>query len=63
MTTKSQLLFTEGYDTSLSSPLHIRYNGQGRNEDAACTTWNPEAPGPEWILMGIFDTDDSTYVQ
>ena len=32
-------------------------------EDAACTAWNPESPGPEWFLMGIFDTDDGPYVQ
>lgn len=33
------------------------------DEDAACTAWNPEPPGPEWFLMGIFDTDDGPYVQ
>lgn len=33
------------------------------DEDAACTAWNPESPGPEWFLMGIFDTDDGPYVQ
>lgn len=33
------------------------------DEDAACNAWNPEAPGPEWFLMGIFDTDDGPYVQ
>lgn len=32
-------------------------------EDAACTAWNPESPGPEWFLMGIFDTEDGPYVQ
>lgn len=32
-------------------------------EDAACTAWNPESPGPEWFLLGIFDTDDGPYVQ
>lgn len=33
------------------------------DEDAACTAWNPESPGPEWFLMGIFETDDGPYVQ
>lgn len=33
------------------------------DEDAACTAWNPESPGPEWFLMGIFDTEDGPYVQ
>jgi len=32
------------------------------DEDAACTAWNPESPGPEWFLMGIFDTEDGPYV-
>jgi hypothetical protein len=32
-------------------------------EDAACTAWNPESPGPEWFLMGIFDSEDGPYVQ
>lgn len=31
-------------------------------EDAACTAWNPASPGPEWFLMGIFDTEDGPYV-
>ncbi|WP_430444893.1 MAG: hypothetical protein ACQZ2J_27720 [Pseudomonas piscis] len=33
------------------------------NEDAACTAWNPESPGPEWFLLGVFDTEDGPYVQ
>jgi hypothetical protein len=37
--------------------------GELPEEDAACTAWNPESPGPEWFLMGIFDTDDGPYVQ
>ncbi|KPY65174.1 Uncharacterized protein ALO94_01004, partial [Pseudomonas syringae pv. spinaceae] len=32
-------------------------------QDAACNGWNPESPGPEWFLMGIFDTEDGPYVQ
>lgn len=33
------------------------------DEDAACTAWNPESPGPEWFLLGIFDSEDGPYVQ
>lgn len=25
--------------------------------------WNPKSPGPEWFLMGIFDTEDGPYAQ
>ncbi|MDZ5602553.1 hypothetical protein SJI00_07185 [Pseudomonas sp. RP23018S] len=30
---------------------------------AHCNGWEPESPGPEWFLMGIFDTDDGPHVQ
>jgi hypothetical protein len=34
-------------------------------EDGAshCNGWNPVSHGPEWFLMGIFDTEDGPYVQ
>lgn len=28
-----------------------------------CRGWEPRAPGPEWFLMGIFETEDGPYVQ
>lgn len=28
-----------------------------------CNGWEPESPGPEWFLMGIFDTEDGPHVQ
>lgn len=31
--------------------------------DASCNGWNPMSPGPEWFLMGIFDTEDGPYAQ
>ena len=27
-----------------------------------CLGWNPESPGPEWFLLGIFDTEDGPCV-
>lgn len=27
-------------------------------ESCSCTGWNPQSPGPEWFLLGIFDTED-----
>lgn len=30
---------------------------------AHCNDWEPESPGPEWFLMGIFDTEDGPHVQ
>ncbi len=30
---------------------------------AHCNGWEPEPPGPEWFLMGIFDTEDGPHVQ
>jgi hypothetical protein len=31
--------------------------------EAHCNEWNPQSPGPEWFLMGIFDTEDGPHVQ
>ncbi|MCD5980549.1 hypothetical protein [Pseudomonas quasicaspiana] len=32
------------------------------SEDAAhCLGWNPESPGPDWFLLGIFDTEEGPY--
>ena len=31
-------------------------------DDYGCVGWNPEAPGPEWFLLSIFDTEDGPYV-
>lgn len=28
-----------------------------------CNGWEPQSPGPEWFLMGIFDTEDGPHVQ
>jgi len=28
-----------------------------------CVGWYPESPGPEWFLLGIFDTEDGPHVQ
>jgi hypothetical protein len=30
------------------------------NGEAHCYGWEPQ--GPEWFLMGIFDTEDGPYV-
>jgi hypothetical protein len=30
---------------------------------AHCNSWDPQSPGPEWFLMGIFDTEDGPHVQ
>lgn len=27
-----------------------------------CNGWDPESPGPEWFLLGIFDTEDGPCV-
>ena len=27
-----------------------------------CLGWNPRSPGPEWFLLGIFDTENGPYV-
>ena len=37
---------------------HPYFDGAGH-----CNGWEPESPGPEWFLMGIFDTDDGPHVQ
>ena len=31
--------------------------------EAHCNGWDPQSPGPEWFLMGIFDTEDGPHVQ
>ncbi|KTC59064.1 hypothetical protein B1F73_23690 [Pseudomonas syringae] len=31
--------------------------------EAHCRGWEPEAPGSEWFLLSIFDTEDGPYVQ
>lgn len=28
-----------------------------------CIGWDPQSPGPEWFLLGIFDTEDGPHVQ
>lgn len=28
-----------------------------------CNGWDPQSPGPEWFLMGIFDTEDGPHLQ
>jgi hypothetical protein len=33
------------------------------SDECGCKGWDPESPGPEWFLMGIFDTEDGPYVQ
>lgn len=30
--------------------------------DCHCLGWEPECPGPEWFLLGIFDTEDGPCV-
>ncbi|WP_433899380.1 hypothetical protein [Pseudomonas sp. PSE1(2024)] len=45
-----------GMDSDLDS--HPYYNGSA----AHCIGWDPEAPGPEWFLLGIFDTEDGPHV-
>jgi len=37
---------------------HPYFDGAGH-----CNGWEPESPGPEWFLMGIFDTEDGPHVQ
>ncbi len=37
---------------------HPYFDGAGH-----CNGWDPESPGPEWFLMGIFDTEDGPHVQ
>jgi hypothetical protein len=37
---------------------HPYFDGDGH-----CNGWEPESPGPEWFLMGIFDTEDGPHVQ
>lgn len=27
-----------------------------------CLGWEPRSPGPEWFLLGIFDTEEGPYV-
>ncbi|MGF6152031.1 hypothetical protein [Pseudomonas fluorescens] len=45
-----------GMDSDLDS--HPYYDGA-----ANCLGWEPEAPGPDWFLLGIFDTEDGPHVQ
>lgn len=28
-----------------------------------CNGWEPASPGPDWFLLGIWDTEDGAYVQ
>ncbi|MBI6740389.1 MULTISPECIES: hypothetical protein [Pseudomonas syringae group] len=45
-------------DSDLES--HPYFDGEAAN----CLGWEPETPaGPDWFLLGIFDTDDGPYVQ
>jgi hypothetical protein len=32
------------------------------NGEANCIGWDPRSPGPEWFLLGIFDTEDGPHV-
>lgn len=49
-------LKTWGMDSDLVE--HPYFDGAGH-----CNGWDPESPGPEWFLMGIFDTEDGPHVQ
>ena len=31
-------------------------------DSCSCEGWNPEAPGSEWFMLGIFDTEDGPCV-
>jgi hypothetical protein len=33
-----------------------------RSGCCGCHGWDPQQPGPEWFLLGIFDTEDGPYV-
>ncbi|WP_230090863.1 hypothetical protein [Pseudomonas sp. BIGb0427] len=46
------------WDMEAELDFHPYWDGE-----AHCNGWEPEAPGPEWFLMGIFDTDDGPHVQ
>ena len=49
-------LKTWDMDSDLSE--HPYYEGAPH-----CNGWDPQSPGPEWFLMGIFDTEDGPHVQ
>lgn len=34
----------------------------GRTGCEGCVGWDPASPGPEWFLLGIFDTENGPYV-
>jgi len=45
-----------GMDSDLDD--HPYFDGSG----AHCLGWNPAPPGPEWFMLGIFDTEDGPHV-
>jgi len=53
--------------------LELRYWSMERDLDShpywdgtvgceGCVGWDPKSPGPEWFLLGIFDTEDGPHV-
>ncbi|OIN52934.1 hypothetical protein BFL40_12520 [Pseudomonas costantinii] len=56
--TKEQCLELKGWHLGDELDSHPCEDGE-----CHCNGWNPGSPGPEWFLMGIFDTDDGPYVQ
>lgn len=42
----------------MEGDLDIDEHHYWTEESCSCTGWNPKSPGPEWFLLGIFDTED-----
>ncbi|WP_238338572.1 hypothetical protein [Pseudomonas sp. SWRI77] len=56
--TAEQGLELKTWDMDADLDYHPYFDGE-----AHCNGWEPESPGPEWFLMGIFDTEDGPHVQ
>lgn len=46
----------------MESDLNSDEHHYWTEESCSCEGWNPESPGPEWFLLGIFDTEDGPCV-
>ncbi|UVL02103.1 hypothetical protein [Pseudomonas sp. B21-047] len=56
--TAEQGLELKTWDMDADLDYHPYFDGE-----AHCNGWEPESPGPERFLMGIFDTEDGPHVQ
>jgi hypothetical protein len=46
---------------SMEGDLETHPYWEGTTGCEGCVGWDPESPGPEWFLLGVFDTEDGPH--